>query len=103
MGSVVSNYLRWFQLNLCKRELNREEYFPWRRRAWPYPLSPRPRDIAPAWSLPKGSMPQENAGAERRLGLDPAGDSYQSFDVAESNRWSHSEASKDHPHGNEYQ
>jgi len=103
MASVVSNYLRWFQLNQCKRELHKVEYLPWRRRAWPYPLFSRPRDLAPAWSLPQGSLAQEIAGADGGLGLDPGGRSYQSFDVAESHRWSQSEASKDHPHGNEHQ
>jgi glycosyltransferase involved in cell wall biosynthesis len=52
MSSVVNNYLRWFELNRCKREIRDAGLLRERRRAWLRSL--RSRNTSPGWSLHSG-------------------------------------------------
>lgn len=38
MGTVVRNYLRWFELKKCQREMRSVEMFPWSNRIWLHSL-----------------------------------------------------------------
>ena len=49
MSSVVSNYLRWFELNKCKREIRNAGQLRERRRLWLRAL--RSSVASPEWSL----------------------------------------------------
>jgi len=49
MTTVVKNYLRWFELNRCKREIRDAGLFRERRRKWLRSL--RSRDASPQWDL----------------------------------------------------
>jgi len=49
MSSVVSNYLRWFKLNQCKREIRDAGIMRERRRLWLRSL--RSRSASPRWTL----------------------------------------------------
>jgi glycosyltransferase involved in cell wall biosynthesis len=52
MSSVVNNYLRWFELNQCKREIRDAGIMRERRRLWLRSL--RPRSASPRWTLQAG-------------------------------------------------
>jgi glycosyltransferase involved in cell wall biosynthesis len=69
MASVIRNYLRWFELNQCKREMRNTGLFASRRHAWPYRLSLDQGDIAHGWTLPTGTLPQRGDRLESRRDL----------------------------------
>lgn len=52
MSSVVKNYLRWFELNRCKRQIRDAGILRERRRLWLRSL--RSRSASPAWNLHSG-------------------------------------------------
>lgn len=52
MSSVVKNYLRWFELNRCKREIRDAGILRARRRLWLRSL--RTRSASPEWTLHSG-------------------------------------------------
>ena len=52
MTSVVNNYLRWFELNRCKREIRQAGILRERRRTWL--RSVRRRSASPGWPLHSG-------------------------------------------------
>ena len=52
MTSVVNNYLRWFELNRCKREIREAGIVRERRRMWLRSL--RSRSASPEWPLHSG-------------------------------------------------
>jgi glycosyltransferase involved in cell wall biosynthesis len=97
MASVVRNYLRWFELNQCKRKLRNTRFLPWPRRVWPYPLNSRSGDIPPSWPLPSRSFLQGEDGSDSRLGLESDGDKAQSIDLGDALSWRQSETSGAHP------
>jgi glycosyltransferase involved in cell wall biosynthesis len=97
MASVVRNYLRWFELNQCKRKLRNTRFLPWPRRVWPYPLNSRSGDIPPNWPLPSRSFRQGEDGSDSRLGLESDGDKAQSIDLGDALSWRQSETSGAHP------
>jgi glycosyltransferase involved in cell wall biosynthesis len=67
LTSVVNNYLRWFELNRCKREIRDAGIIRERRRLWLRTL--RNRDASPGWNLNSGLFePRTDVGN----GFDPA-------------------------------
>ena len=52
MSSVISNYLRWFELNRCKREIRDAGLLREQRRMWLRSL--RTRNASPGWTLHSG-------------------------------------------------
>jgi glycosyltransferase involved in cell wall biosynthesis len=52
MSNVVNNYLRWFELNRCKREIRETDILRERRRVWLRSLISR--NASPRWSLRSG-------------------------------------------------
>jgi hypothetical protein len=52
MSSVVRNYLRWFELNRCKREIHQAGIMREQRRVWLRSL--RPRSASPRWTMQAG-------------------------------------------------
>ena len=85
MDSVVRNYLRWFELNKCKREIRSAGLFPGRHRNWLRALF-----SSPGTALQSGSIDQltENNAL--------------SIDFAQSLAWRAAEPSKDHADGDGY-
>jgi glycosyltransferase involved in cell wall biosynthesis len=96
MASVVGNYLRWFELNQCKRRLRNAALLPWRRRVWPYLLNSRSGDIPPGSPRPSRTLLQGPDGLKTHLGLESPGDNSQSIDLADALAWRPSKTSKVH-------
>jgi glycosyltransferase involved in cell wall biosynthesis len=82
MASVVRNYLRWFELNQCKRALGTAGILPGRRPLWLRPLASRLTQ-APNWTLQQDGVTQDRSGKPNRAGLEPAGNNVQSVDFAD--------------------
>jgi hypothetical protein len=103
MASVVRNYLRWFELNQCKRELQNSRFLPWPRRVWPFPLSSRSQVAPPAWPLPLNSSLQAGDGFDGRLGLESVTEDSKSIPFVNARAWGPSKTSKVHPGNEEYE
>jgi hypothetical protein len=61
MTRVVGNYLRWFELNRCKREIRKSGSVNGGRRSWLRGL--RTREVAPDWSVQTILLGQTSGGA----------------------------------------
>jgi glycosyltransferase involved in cell wall biosynthesis len=62
MSSVVKNYLRWFELNRCKREIRDAGVRRQSRRVWLRSL--RPRSASPDWNMHSGLFaPRDKANS----------------------------------------
>ena len=71
MTSVVTNYLRWFKLNSCKKVICESVRLAERRRgSWLAGL--RPREPQPAMSLPIRRLPRNGTGLGNCDELEPA-------------------------------
>ena len=66
MSSVVNNYLRWFELNRCKRAIRDAGIVRERRRMWLRSL--RSRRASPDWSLHSGLFAPR---ANNEVGFEP--------------------------------
>jgi glycosyltransferase involved in cell wall biosynthesis len=82
MASVVRNYLRWFELNKCKRSLRSAGMLPGRRPLWLSSLSSR-LNQASDWTLASDVVIQERDGLVHRPGLEAAASNVQSVDFAD--------------------
>jgi glycosyltransferase involved in cell wall biosynthesis len=82
MASVVRNYLRWFELNQCKRALSTTGILPGRRPLWLRSLSSRLSQV-PNWTLHQDGVTQDRNGMADRPSLEPAGNNVQSVDFAD--------------------
>ncbi len=103
MASVVRNYLRWFELNQCKRKLCNPGLLPWRRRrVWPYPLSSRTSDVPQGGLFPSSSLLQGEDGLGNRFGTKSAGNTAQSIDLGDALAWRQSETAKVHPQSEKF-
>ena len=85
MDSVVRNYLRWFELMRCKKEIRDARLFPELRRIWP-------RSVFSSPAAPLQSGPTDELAASNAL----------SIDFAQSLAWRKVETPKDHPDGDGY-
>ena len=101
MASVLRNYLRWFELNRFKRDVRNAGFFPWRRRVWPHPLSSRPSNYLPDWTMSTGSLPQHGYGVDSRGDFESARRNLQAIDLEDARAWNQSEASGVQPQGDE--
>lgn len=90
MDGVVRNYLRWFELHKCKREMQRAAISPGRTRALLRSL------FANSSATAHSDLFTGNDVLDRST-LEPAGSSALSVDFATSLPCSKSEISKDHP------
>ena len=71
MATVVTNYLRWFKLNSCKKVICESVRLAERRRgSWLAGL--RPREPQPAMSLPIRRLPRNGTGLGNCDELEPA-------------------------------
>lgn len=82
MASVVRNYLRWFELNQCKKALSTTGILPGRRPLWLRSLSSRLSQV-PNWTLHQDGVTQDRNGMADRPSLEPAGNNVQSVDFAD--------------------
>lgn len=64
MGSVVKGYLRWFELQKCKRAMFDTEAFPGARHSWPGPpfVKKHPTD----WTVPWAFLTERMNGSAAR-------------------------------------
>lgn len=100
MGSVVSNYLRWFELNKCKRDMSNGAALPGRRR-----LGLGAQMLGRNKTLQTDYVAQSAvAGSpDNHFCIKPADRSTQSTDSPDTHPRRKSETSKDHPNGDGYQ
>lgn len=99
MASVVRNYLRWFELKICKRALRGTADFSGQGRMWLRSLISRPRLV-----LPSGSLAPGVDGLSGAHGAELAASTAQSIkSLAESHPRRIAEPSKNHPKGDGYQ
>jgi glycosyltransferase involved in cell wall biosynthesis len=70
LTSVVKNYLRWFELNRCKRALNKGGGNAGLQNFWLRPL--QARQVSPDWSLQTASLAHQRDARIGRQGGDPA-------------------------------
>lgn len=101
MSSVVRNYLRWFGVHQCKREMRKTGFFPWRRRAWPHPLISYPGSIQVCSSISSGFMTEHGHEFESRRGFESAETNLQVTNLSSVRPWSQSEAPVIQPQGDE--
>jgi glycosyltransferase involved in cell wall biosynthesis len=93
MTNVVKNYLRWFELQKCKKAIRNGGAFPGQRRAWLRAL--RATEMAPNWDMHAMLLAQRKDGMEDRNGYAPAGNYTHVEDVAGPTELSWSKAAKD--------
>lgn len=98
MDSVVRNYLRWFALHKCKREIRTPGIFSRGRGMWPRSLFSRPGQV-----LHPGPFMDGKSGVEKSHRVEPVGINAPSIDLPNSIAWRKSETSKNHPDGDRYQ
>ena len=103
MTSVVRNYLRWFELHKCQRDIRTAAIFPGRGNGRLRSPILRPNELPPDWNLQSGSLSPGGNGMDNRLGLEPAGNNALSMDFADPLAWSTPETSKDRLRGDRYQ
>ena len=109
IGSVVRNYLRWFELKQCKRAIRNASVFSRRRTVWLRSLFPPFSEVPPDWTFYSGLLAQGGNGRNNDHGSEPAGNNAHSLDFADPLAWRKSETSrkpetsKDHPAVDGYQ
>jgi glycosyltransferase involved in cell wall biosynthesis len=91
MASVVRNYLRWFELNQCKREMSNSGFCKWRRPAWPHPLCSHPGNLRAGCQTSSDSLTQRGCGLDSRRGFESAGTTLQTINLSDTCAWSKSE------------
>jgi glycosyltransferase involved in cell wall biosynthesis len=79
MTSVVKNYLRWFEVNRCKRAIRNARVLPETRRLWLRAL--RAEEDLPGWSLRPVLLAQTGNGDDQHS-LEPASNGAHVDDVA---------------------
>lgn len=70
LTSVVKNYIRWFELNKCKRAINNAEMSAGPRNLWL--KSSQARHASPGWNLRKVLLAHQKDERIGRQGSDPA-------------------------------
>ncbi|MEO6828564.1 MAG: glycosyltransferase [Acidobacteriaceae bacterium] len=76
MDHVIRNYLRWFELNKCKREIDNSAVFPGRSRSLLNSVSSFFGGLLPSPSLTGAENSLESAPARKTLGTDGRSDSF---------------------------
>ncbi len=94
MSSVVRNYLRWFELNKCKREIRDAGVLRQRRRLWLRTL--RSKEASPGGMLHAGPAPiSRGDGVDSVANLEPARNRAQVDAFVDPFTWLQSKAPKD--------
>ena len=88
MTSIVGNYLRWFELNNCKRALRNSRDFPRPQRRWLG--APRRSERVLYWSRQAELSTHRIEDIELRPGSDSAGDFSHAEDAAGKFAWNQS-------------
>jgi glycosyltransferase involved in cell wall biosynthesis len=95
--TVVKNYLRWFELHKCKREMRNAGAVPGFRRIWL--RVQHAIEAAPEWSLQTALPAQQREVMDDQLGIAPAGNYAHADNTADPFAWSQCEAPKDYSNG----
>ncbi len=98
MASVVRNYLRWFELNRCKRTMRRAGRIPGRRRLWL-----RSKFLSPYGALNAGFIAPKRDGMEGCQGCESAEEKTEPSDFVDPHGWSRGESAKDRSNVDGYQ
>jgi glycosyltransferase involved in cell wall biosynthesis len=93
MNSVTKNYLRWFELHKCKREIRNAGVLSGARRRWLGAL--RGGEPSPGWSLPTALLAQRRDSMEERHGIELAGNYADDDNGSDRFAWNPSKASGD--------
>ena len=83
MPSVVRNYLRWFELNRCKRAVGSSSLFPGERTFWQRFVAPRLSAFSAGWTLRSDLLSEGGA-------VEPAESNARSIELANQG-WQRSE------------
>jgi hypothetical protein len=97
MTSVVKNYLRWFELQKCKRAMRNTAVFPERLRLWYRALGTN--RVSPDWSLKAALSAQRSDGTDDQLRRNPVSTFSHVGKVPEPFTWSHATAPPHHANG----
>ncbi len=89
LPSVVRNYLRWFELNRCKKEVGSLPLFPRERSFWQRFVFPRLGAFSAGWAL-RSELLAEDRGHEDSE-LDLSGRPSQSIELGNPDGWQRSE------------
>jgi glycosyltransferase involved in cell wall biosynthesis len=103
MASVVRNYLRWFELKKCKRDLRSSTLFPDLRPFWRRSPFPRLGGFPSGWTLRSSLSTGAGGNKNGRHDLEPAEPSRQSTRLADPHSWHRSKATNDQPDADRYQ
>lgn len=95
--TVVKNYLRWFELHKCKREMRNAGAVSGFRRIWL--RVQRAIEATPDWSLQTALPAQQRDGMDDQLRIAPAGDYAHVGNTADPFAWSQCNTPKDHSNG----
>jgi glycosyltransferase involved in cell wall biosynthesis len=95
MTSVVKNYLRWFELHKCKREIGNAEVLPESRHPWLRAL--RSGQVTPNWRLQAASFSQRKNDADERRPVAAAGDYEHAIKGPDAFAWSQSKVPRHQP------
>ncbi len=101
MASVIRNYLRWFELNQCKREMRNTGFYPWRRREWPHPLCSPPSSLLAGCSLSSTSLSPRRCGLDSGDGSESDDANLQAVNLGDTLVWNRPEASGIRSHSDE--
>jgi glycosyltransferase involved in cell wall biosynthesis len=89
---VVKNYLRWFQLQKCKRELENAGTLPERSHRWLRAL--RSGQVTPNWRLQVASSSQRMTETGGRHKIAPAGNHEHADNGSDAFAWNQAKANK---------
>jgi glycosyltransferase involved in cell wall biosynthesis len=87
LPSVVRNYLRWFELNRCKKAVGALPLFPQERPFWRRFAFSRLRTFAADWALRSGLLADEGAGKDNASDLDRLRSGPQSIELGNPHAW----------------
>ena len=100
MASVVRSYVRWFELNKCKREILDTSELSWRRRLFERPLADK--EVRLGWLFPSVFFRNGRDAAVVADGLDPIEDDSDVVAFADPHDWRETIAARRHSDGEGY-
>lgn len=99
MASVVKGYLRWFELQKCKRVMLDTEVIPGNQHRWPGP--PYIKETSPDWTVPWAFLAQRNEGTDHRKVVKSAEPQLQVDEAGDGLVWNDSQALRERSDGKE--
>jgi glycosyltransferase involved in cell wall biosynthesis len=91
LPSVVRNYLRWFELNRCKKAVGSLPLVPRERPFWQRFTFPRLRALAAGWALRSELLAENGRIKNNGGGLEHAGSGSESIELGNPDGWQRSE------------